>query len=410
LFLLLSVIIVNFNVKHFLEQCLCSLQKALETIESEVWVVDNASTDGSTAYLRQRFESVKLIANEKNIGFANANNQGLANCQGKYVLYLNPDTLLPEDCLSKSLAFMEANPNAGALGIRMIDGTGAFLPESKRSFPSPFASLYKLAGLSKLFPRSKVFGRYALGYLDEFANHEVEVLAGAFMLVRTEIVRKLRGFDPDFFMYGEDIDLSYRIQKLGYKNYYFSESTIIHFKGESTRKGSLNYVKMFYNAMSIFVKKHYTGTSARFYVFFLHIAIWLRALAAAGARFIKKIASVIGRKEPAMIKKSRLVIVGSQQEIDEVEALMKKAGTPVQIAGRLPVNREAKDKVGAIGRLTKDHSANTIIFCHGLLGYKSIIDIIQTVPSGTAFRFHSVGSNSIIGSDSKNGLGEVVAI
>lgn len=287
--MLLSVIIVNYNVKHFLEQCLYSVQKAMTGIQAEVIVVDNNSTDNSRDYLFPKFPSFQFISNKENNGFAKACNQGLQQATGKYILFLNPDTILPEDCFQKCITFFESTKDAGAVGIKMIDGSGRFLKESKRAFPSPLTSLYKLFGLSKLFPRSKTFSKYHLGHLDENENHEVDVLAGAFMMVKKEVLDKTGGFDETFFMYGEDVDLSYRIQKGGYKNYYLAEPGIIHFKGESTKKGSMNYVKMFYNAMSIFVRKHYGGSKAGFFIFLIHIAIWLRAALTAAGNFIRRI-------------------------------------------------------------------------------------------------------------------------
>ncbi|MBA2761049.1 MAG: glycosyltransferase family 2 protein, partial [Segetibacter sp.] len=285
----MSIIIVNYNVKYFLEQCLHSVEKAITQLEAEVWIVDNASTDGSIEYLQNKFSFVKYISNTQNGGFAKANNQALEKATGEYILFLNPDTLLAEDCLSKCLSFMDKNAKAGALGIRMVDGSGKFLPESKRAFPHPLTSFIKLVGLGTLFPKSKIFSRYSLGYLDEFKNHEVDVLAGAFLLSKRELLLQLNGFDDNFFMYGEDIDLSFRIQKAGYKNFYFSESSIIHFKGESTRKGSLNYVKIFYQAMILFVKKHYAGSKASVFRLFIQMAIWVRAIFSASSKFISKI-------------------------------------------------------------------------------------------------------------------------
>jgi len=285
----LSIIIVNYNVKHFLEQCLCSVQKAVAGMQSETIVIDNNSSDNSLQYLQDRFGSVKFIANKENVGFAKACNQGLAVSKGKYVLFLNPDCIVPEDCFKKCILFLDEHPDAGGLGIKMLDGKGQFLKESKRAFPSPLTSLYKLVGLAKLYPRSKTFSKYHLGHLNENENHEVDVLAGAFMMLKKEVLDRTGGFDETFFMYGEDVDLSYRIQKAGYKNYYFSGSSIIHFKGESTRKGSMNYVRMFYNAMSIFVKKHYGGSRAGIFNFLIHLAIWLRAGLTAIGNFIRRI-------------------------------------------------------------------------------------------------------------------------
>jgi GT2 family glycosyltransferase len=276
-------------VKYFLEQCLYSVIKACEKVNAEIWVVDNHSTDGSRGYLTPVFPGVQFIWNQENIGFAKANNQALAKSKGEYILFLNPDTIVPEDCFEKCLAFFASHPGAGALGVKMIDGAGNFLRESKRAFPSPLTSLYKLSGLTKLFPHSKTFARYHLGNLSADENHEVDVLAGAFMMIPAAILQRVGSFDETFFMYGEDVDLSYRIQKGGYKNYYFSQTTIIHFKGESTKKGSLNYVRMFYSAMSVFVKKHYSGSRAGIFNLLIQTGIFLRATLAAGAKFIQKI-------------------------------------------------------------------------------------------------------------------------
>jgi O-antigen biosynthesis protein len=285
----LSIVIVNFNVKHFLEQCLISVGKAIEHagIQAEVFVIDNNSSDNSVNYLQPAFPCVHFIKNETNKGFAKACNQGFSLTSGNRILFLNPDTILPEECFSDCLAFFRSHPDAGAVGIKMLDGHGRFLKESKRAFPSPLTSLYKLSGLAKLFPRSKIFARYHLGHLNENENHEVDVLAGAFMMVRREVIDKVGCFDEIFFMYGEDVDLSYRIQKAGYKNYYFAGNHILHFKGESTRKGSLNYVRMFYTAMSIFVRKHYGGSKAGLFNFLIQVAIWIRAAFSAFSNFLR---------------------------------------------------------------------------------------------------------------------------
>jgi GT2 family glycosyltransferase len=284
----LSVIIVNYNVKYFLEQCLFSVQAASRGFEVETIVIDNRSTDNSLSYLQPKFPSIRFISNAENRGFAQACNQGLKLASGKYILFLNPDTILPEDCFLKSIEYFENNPGAGALGIKMIDGSGSFLRESKRSFPSPLTSFYKLTGIASLFPRSKVFAQYHLGNLDENQNHVVDVLAGAFMLIRKDVLDQTGSFDETFFMYGEDVDLSYRIQKAGFTNHYFSGSSIIHFKGESTKRGSMNYVRMFYNAMSIFVRKHYGGKKAGIFNLFIHLAIWARAALSAVGNFIRR--------------------------------------------------------------------------------------------------------------------------
>lgn len=252
-------------------------------------MVDNNSVDGSIALIREKFAEVKLIQNKTNAGFSVANNQALKVAQGKYVLLLNPDTVVQEDTFEKTLAFMEAHPNAGGLGIKMLDGKGAFLPESKRGLPTPEVAFYKIFGLAKLFPNSKKFGQYHLTYLDKNKNHTVDVLSGAFMLMRKEALDKVGLLDETFFMYGEDIDLSYRITQGGYKNYYFADSSIIHYKGESTKKSSVNYVIVFYKAMAIFAQKHFSQNNARLFNVLIHLAIYLRAALAIVVRFIKQL-------------------------------------------------------------------------------------------------------------------------
>jgi len=281
----LSVIIVNYNVKFFLEQCLISVQGALEGIESEVFVVDNASADGSCPMVKQRFPRVTLIENKKNHGFSYANNQAIRQAKGEYILLLNPDTVVEEDTFSKCIAFMDNHPDAGGLSVKMIDGKGRFLPESKRALPTPMVSFYKIFGLSRLFPRSRVFARYHLGHLDSRKIHEIEILPGAFMFLRKAALDTVGLLDEAFFMYGEDIDLSYRITRGGYKNYYYPETTIIHYKGESTKKGSINYVLVFYKAMMIFARKHFSRKNASIYIALIYMAIYFRAFLSICKRF-----------------------------------------------------------------------------------------------------------------------------
>ncbi len=284
----LSIIVVNYNVKYFLEQCLYSVRKAVVGIDAEVFVVDNNSVDGSVEMLIQKFPEVKVIANKENTGFSVANNQAMRVASGEYMLLLNPDTVVQEDTFSKVLDFMDAQPDAGGLGVKMLDGKGNFLPESKRGLPTPSVAFYKIFGLAALFPNSKLFGRYHLGFLSKDETHEVDVLSGAFMLMRKTTLDKVGLLDEAFFMYGEDIDLSYRIQLGGYKNYYYPHTKIIHYKGESTKKSSVNYVFVFYNAMIIFAQKHFSQRNAQLFSFFINIAIYLRAGLAIIARMFKR--------------------------------------------------------------------------------------------------------------------------
>ncbi len=285
----LSIIIVNYNVKYFLEQALLSVRKAIHAIDAEIFVVDNNSVDDSVQMVIEKFPEVHLIANKSNPGFSTANNQAIKKSKGEYVLLLNPDTVVEEDTFEKCIAFMDAHADAGGLGVKMIDGSGNFLPESKRGFPSPFVAFCKTFGLSSIFPKSKTFNRYHLGFLDKNKTHEVDVLAGAFMMLRKSVLDKIGLLDETFFMYGEDIDLSYRIVKGGYKNYYLADTTIIHYKGESTKKGSLNYVKVFYNAMIIFARKHFVGEKAKLFILMLHAAIYFRAFISLVSSFLKRI-------------------------------------------------------------------------------------------------------------------------
>ena len=270
-------------------QCLQSVQSAITGIEAEVIVVDNASADNSVVMLKEKFPWVKLIANTKNIGFSCANNQAIKIAQGEFVLLLNPDTLVEEDTFVKCLDFMNQTPDAGALGVKMINGNGEFLPESKRSLPVPAVAFYKIFGLAKLFPNSKRFGSYHLTYLDNDKIQSVEVLSGACMFIRKKILEEIGLLDETFFMYGEDIDLSYRITKAGYKNYYLPDARIIHYKGESTKKGTINYVIVFYKAMQIFAKKHFTNKKSFLLTWIFNMAIWLRASLAIGKRVISSL-------------------------------------------------------------------------------------------------------------------------
>jgi GT2 family glycosyltransferase len=346
-------------------------------MKAEILVVDNLSSDDSIFYLRPLFPSISFIENPKNMGFSAANNLAVQHCSGEFILFLNPDTLIPEDCLSNCLQFLRAHPKAGALGIRMLDGSGVFLPESKRAFPSPIRAFYKLLGFSAMFPRSHIFNRYSLGNLNSLENHEVDVLAGAFMMVSKPVLDLTGGFDERFFMYGEDIDLSYRIQKAGFTNYYYAGSSIIHFKGESTRKGSMNYVKLFYTAMLLFVQKNYRGTKAGFFGFFIQAAIILRGLFSA---FHK-----IGIYPFKNWAKKQIFV---KNRAESIVILTKFA--------------ENHPKLG---------KNTTLIFCESeQFSWKQIIQKVEELsPTGAQFRFRACNSHSIVGSDSKETEGEALA-
>ncbi len=273
----LSIIIVNYNVKALLEQTLLSVYKAIHNLQVEIIVVDNNSADESCDMVTEKFKDVVLIANTDNVGFSKANNQGIKISTGRNILLLNPDTVVGEDTLTKTVYFLDHTSDAGALGVRMIDGRGDFLPESKRGLPTPSVAFYKMSGLAKLFPKSKRFGAYHLSYLNEHENHKADILSGAFLMVKKSVLEQVGLLDESFFMYGEDIDLSYRIIKAGYSNYYFADTTIIHYKGESTKKHSVNYVKIFYLAMAKFADKHYTKQQGWWFSLCINLAIFVRA-------------------------------------------------------------------------------------------------------------------------------------
>lgn len=290
----LSIVIVNYNVKYFLKQCLASVLGSERTLadgselDIDVWVVDNDSVDGSVEMVRRDFPGVHVIENHENVGFARANNQALKETDSGdgFCLLLNPDTVVEDNTFVKCVDFMRSHPDCGGLCVKMVDGEGNFLKESKRGFPSPESSFYKISGLIHLFPHSKRIGAYYMGHLPEDEVNEIEIMPGAFLMFRHEVYEKIGSLDESYFMYGEDIDFSWRIHLAGWKNYYFPETHIIHYKGESTKKGSMNYVYTFYNAMAIFVKRYFSGGNAKLFSALLHLAIWLRA----GAAWLKRCA------------------------------------------------------------------------------------------------------------------------
>lgn len=276
----LSIIIVNYNVKYFLEQCLNSILASNIDFEYEIILIDNNSCDDSVSYIQTHISSKDIIyiINTDNPGFAKACNQGIAKAKGEYILLLNPDTVLGENVLSRVCSFMDKEPSAGAVGVKMINGSGRFLAESKRGFPSPWASFCKISGLESLFPLSRLFGKYSLRYLNEDRIHKIPILAGAFMMIRKTALDKSGLLDESFFMYGEDIDISYRITQAGYNNYFLPEK-IIHYKGESTDKTDKKYIHAFYEAMRLFFKKYYPNYSS-FFSYMISSGINLQACVA----------------------------------------------------------------------------------------------------------------------------------
>ena len=313
--MVLSVIIVNYNVKYYLEQCLESVRRASRGLQVEVFVVDNLSTDGSVSYLEERFPEVHFIANQENVGFARANNQAIRLSTGRYVLLLNPDTIVVEDTFTDFISFMDAHPEAGGAGAYMLRYNGSFAPESRRALPTPFVSFCKMSGLAALFPKSRVFGRYYMQYLDEQQVNEIEIISGAFMWLRREALDKAGLLDEDFFMYGEDIDLSYRILKSGYKNY-FLPSRMLHYKGESTEKSSYRYVYTFYEAMRLFFRKHYAHYS--FLVSLpINLAIWARSFMAYLGNQLRH-----GKVSEEFAPTSNVLVIAPSASHDEIRTLL----------------------------------------------------------------------------------------
>ncbi len=283
----LSVIIVSYNVKFFLEQALRSIQKSLQSIRSEIIVVDNGSGDGSVRLVRERFPEVRLIANQENKGFARANNQAIALAGGDAIVLINPDTLVREDTFRQCLDYLWAHPDVGALGCKILSPDGTLQLSCRRSFPTPWVAFSKVTGLSALFPRSRIFGRYNLTYLDPDAISEVEALSGSFMMVRKKAADEVGPLDERFFMYGEDLDWCYRIRQKGWKIVYLPSTEIIHYKGRSAREASFDHVHMFYGAMRLFVQKHFKNRR-----FFLPQWVLLLGIGVRGAlSFVRRIAN-----------------------------------------------------------------------------------------------------------------------
>ena len=252
----LSIIIVNYNVRDFLENALVSLQKASEGLDAEFFVVDNASDDGSVDLVKQKFPSVAVIENRENLGFAKANNEALHLAKGKFILLINPDTVVQEDTLRVLVKFFDENPDVGVSGCKILNPDGTLQLACRRSFPTPWIAFCKMVGLSALFPNTKLFGRYNLTYLNPDESYEVDAVSGSFMMLRREVYEMVGAFDEDFFMYGEDLDWCFRIQRAGWKIYYVHATQIIHYKGKSAKRSDFDEIKTFYQAMSLFVQKH----------------------------------------------------------------------------------------------------------------------------------------------------------
>ncbi len=378
----ISVVILNYNVRFFLEQCVLSVEKALQNLEGEIIVVDNNSPDDSCTMMKQRFPHIKLIENKENSGFPKGNNIGVAEAKGEYLCILNPDTVVAEDTFEKLLAFAQTKTDLGIVGCKLIDGTGRFLPESKRGVPTPFVAITKMAGLYKMLPKVSAFGKYYAQHLPENQTGKVEVLVGAFMLMRLDFYRNLGGFDEAFFMYGEDIDLSYRSIQSGKSNYYFSETSVIHYKGESTVK-NIKYLQSFKSAMELFYKKHFKVSLVfkTFMNFGAFVFSTIKMNQTSG--FTKKIDAY-------------LLFSNSQNQKVKVENLLGKKVTLVATSLKNGLNSPTDQNI-------------EIIFDTNDWSFKSIIDFMESHQSKwLTFKILHNDSTFIIGSNSSNDRGEVI--
>ncbi len=373
----LSIIIVSYNVSYFLEQCLLSVHEACKNITAEIIVVDNNSTDETCEMLAKKFATVKLVSNNNNVGFSKANNQGVEKATGEYVLILNPDTVVAEDTFDKILHFADKQKNLGALGVKMVDGTGSFLPESKRNVPTVRIANQKIRGNSE---------NYYANQLSVNENAEVEILTGAFMLLKRKRYQSIGGFDEDYFMYGEDIDLSYKLLNEGYQNYYFGSTAIIHYKGESTVK-DISYLKHFYGAMQIFYKKHFKANP--FYNLFMYLGIKTLTVFKSISLSIEKIESDNNRIK----SNDKVFFIGDNQEIFH-RIKQKSQAKKAEISTKIPLNIAGFD---------------VVIFDSAFMSYKEMIKCFQDVKlQNISKRIIPKHTNFYIGSDSSASKGEVV--
>ena len=383
----LSVIILNYNVRFFLEQCVASVQEALTNIDSEIIVVDNDSSDDSCEMIKSRFPNVKLIKNNSNLGFPKGNNIGVAQAKGDYICILNPDTVVAEDTFNRILAFAEKQENLGIVGCKLIDGSGNFLPESKRGIPTPFVALTKIFGLYKLFPNWELFNRYYAQHLSENETGKVDILVGAFMIMKRNLYNEIGGFDENCFMYSDDIDLSFMTLKSGKNNYYFHETSVIHYKGESTVKDGL-YMKRFREAMQFFYKKHYK--SSPLFDFFMKIGTLFFAL-------IKK-----NQGNSKTIEVEDYILISEDENLKDklVKQLNKKLIWETKLDSNTLFSHRNKSK-----------KQTEFLIDNNSFSYKSIISFLET-HKNQGFTFKIIPKNALfmIGSNNSNDRGIVVKI
>ena len=385
----LSVIILNYNVRYFLEQCVLSVQAALQHIDGEIIVIDNNSSDDSCQMIKKQFPHVKLIENKENLGFPKGNNIGVAEAKGEYICILNPDTVVAEDTFTKIFNSQLPTPNSqlGIIGCKLIDGTGNFLPESKRSIPTPWVAFTKVFGLYKFFPKVRLFNQYYGQHLSENQSGNVEILVGAFMLMKRDLYNEVGGFDENCFMYSDDIDLSYRVIKKDKINYYFAETTVIHYKGESTVKDG-TYMKRFQEAMDYFYSKHFKRSV--FFSLFMKVGSLFFA-------FVKK-----NKTGPSNRKVDNYILISENELLKEhLEKLLGKN-----------VKRLSTSFKNELPSLLKGLNANIeLIFDQNVLPFSTIISAMEWYKNEkVTFKIIPSQRNFMIGSNSSNDRGEVVMI
>ena len=374
----LSVIILNYNVRYFLEQCVLSVQEALSNIDGEIIVVDNNSSDASCQMMKTRFPNVKLIENKTNFGFPKGNNIGVAEAKGEYICILNPDTVVAEDTFEKILAFAEKQSDIGIIGCKLIDGTGNFLPESKRGIPTPWVAFTKITGLYHFFPKNKLFNQYYAQDLNENETGKVAILVGAFMVMKRDLYSDLKGFDENCFMYSDDIDLSYRSLLKGKSNYYFHETSVIHYKGESTVKDKM-YMKRFQEAMNFFYKKHFK------------VSVFFSLFMKLGIIFFSFIKAFQGNSKSNSKPENYFLFSDDEKLKDKLEAALNK---PITFW----------EKSNSIEKVE-------IIFDQNYFGFLKAIEFMET-NKNKAFTYKILPKNTtfIIGSNSNRSRGEVIEI
>ena len=373
----LSVIIVNYNVKHYLYQCLDSLRRALKGIDAEIFVVDNHSRDGSIEYLTVHFPEVNYIELSHNLGFARANNIAIERSKGEYVLLLNPDTIVCEETIKNVLTFMDEHPESGAVGVKMLNSFGEKAMESRRGIPTPMTAFYKMCGLCKRFPQSKRFAHYYMSYLPWDKPAEIEVVSGAFCMLRREALNKIGHLDENFFMYGEDIDLSFRLLNGGWKNWYIPQQ-ILHYKGESTAKSSFRYVHVFYKAMLTFFNKHYSHLRLWFTVP-VKTAIYFKAFGELVKMKIRQAGKSLGIFTPRSRQHPAYVVIGTETTCEACKALFNRKG----IGAELIVGNKETLPDGHLSTSIELPESNMtyIVYDTSAYDYQTILQLFAQKPS-----------------------------